>query len=395
MYKNELDPRDKTYLDAAWHRWRVIGIMAIALIPLNVLGAEVSGPGTVTLSSGQKWESVAYTLNTSHSNKNDSRAYLYFGQINRALAFDSVPSSDGLYYGFAIAKDVIMYWEGTLELDGWVGDGVAYDVPSEKPKSNFAIKYDRGLNSFTQNECNLVSKSTVKPCKGMINSSTIWALFMDPRFTFVSRMEYRINVKVGVYVGPNANPGTYNVPEVSLSIDNNRTEPMMKAGVVKVIPPMECTINTPPLINFGKVNSWDWEGNTSGTPGGKLGDVLKVVDGDFVINCTGDGNRRASATLTLDGKKGRYTDDLQVTMDETGEVAPASVRVTIKDLKPPCSSGLSWVTVAGKPTANVAKLDDLVPGNNQVPYRFSLCSTGQGFKGGAASASAIIKLDWE
>lgn len=129
--------------------------------------------------------------------------------------------------------------------------------------------------------------------------------------------------------------------------------------------------------------------------GGKLGDVLKVVDGDFVINCTGDGNRRASATLTLDGKKGRYTDDLQVTMDETGEVAPASVRVTIKDLKPPCSSGLSWVTVAGKPTANVAKLDDLVPGNNQVPYRFSLCSTGQGFKGGAASASAIIKLDWE
>ncbi|UNH24762.1 hypothetical protein [Moellerella wisconsensis] len=397
MYKNELDPRDNTYLYAVWHRWRMMAIIVIALIPLNVLGAGVSGPGAVTLSPGKKWESAEYTLSTSITSTTIMDWQLYSGQIRNSLVnlTSMASSSDGRYYGYQIAKDVIMYWEGTVVLDGLVGTGpLEFELP-ENTQSHFAVKYASGHESLTRNECYLVSWSITVPCISIIDDMYGWSLFVRPRPSFLRSMEYRLNLKFGVYVGPNAAAGTYSVPELSLYLDSRNSYLMMKAGSVKVIPPLECTINTPPLINFGKVNSWDWEGNTSGTPGGKLGDVLKVVDGDFVINCTGDGNTRASATLTLDGKQGRYTDDLQVTMDETGEVAPASVRVTIKDLKPPCSSGVSWVTVVGKPTANVVKLDDLAPGTRQVPYRFSLCSTGQGFKGGAASGSATIKFDWE
>ncbi|WP_337272160.1 hypothetical protein [Moellerella wisconsensis] len=290
---------------------------------------------------------------------------------------------------------MIMYWEGTVVADGLVGNGpLGFELP-ENTQSHLAIKYASGHESITRNECAMVSWVGVVPCIGYSSTVYGWMLDTDPRLTFVRSMEYRLNLKFGVYVGPNAATGTYSVPELSFVLDSSNRYLMMKAGTVEVIPPLECNIDIPPKIEFLKVNIWDLEGNIPGTPGGKLGDVLGVVEGNFAINCTGDINSRASATLTLNGTSGNLSEDLILTMDRTGEVAPASVRVTIKDLKPPCSSGVSWGPVAGNPNANVVKLDDLVPGNKQVPYRFSLCSTGQGFKGGAASGSATIKFDWE
>lgn len=221
MYKNELDPRDKTYLDAAWHRWRVIGIMAIALIPLNALGAAVSGPETVTLFPGEKWESVAYTLSTSNTNTNIARYDLCSGKIENKWVSTIALSSDGRYYGYPIADDVIMYWEGTVGLDGWIGNGPSQDVTKKGPESHLAIKYTSGRASFTRNECYLVSQSA-NTCEGRLQANYLWMVAKEPRHTFVWSMKYNVNVKVGVYVGPNAAPGTYSVPAVSFYIDEKK-----------------------------------------------------------------------------------------------------------------------------------------------------------------------------
>ncbi|MBS0925251.1 hypothetical protein JK188_12245 [Providencia sp. JGM181] len=161
-------------------------------------------------------------------------------------------------------------------------------------------------------------------------------------------------------------------------------------------PPIQCTINTPPKIDFGKVNIWDWEGNTTGTPGGARKDVLGVVDGNFTINCTGDNGAHAPAKLTLKGNTQGYTNDLKMTMDATGEVAPATIRASIKSLYPPCdSNGVNFGLTTGKPLAHIVDLGELTVGPHQVPYRFSLCALGEGFKSGAASATATVTLDWE
>lgn len=161
-------------------------------------------------------------------------------------------------------------------------------------------------------------------------------------------------------------------------------------------PPIQCTINTPPKIDFGNVNIWDWEGNTSGTPGGNRKDVLKVVDGNFMINCTGDNGAHAPAKLTLNGTYQKYTNDLKMTMDTTGEVAPATIRASIKSLYPPCdSNGVNFGLTNGKPLSHIVDLGELTVGPHQVPYRFSLCALGEGFKSGAASATATVTLDWE
>ncbi|WP_272689428.1 hypothetical protein [Providencia sp. PROV033] len=284
-------------------------------------------------------------------------------------------SSDGKYTGLKIAEDILfIVKDATVNTYGGGGDngGATFNSYGKTTATGSAV----------------IQNSPFTYCV----TGTSYNSFPNP---MGAGRSISFNGMVAIYVGPNAQPGKYSIPAFYAGLYKEPGITLSSAGFITVKTRLSCSVSAPPKIDFGKVNIWEWEGNTSGTPGGKFGDVLGVVEGNFTINCTGDGNTRASATLTLDGAKGRYTDDLKVTMDATGEEAPASVRVTIKDLSPPCSSGVSWGPVSSKPTANVVKLDDLAPGTSQVPYRFSLCSTGQGFKGGAASASATIKLDWE
>ncbi|WP_423139984.1 hypothetical protein ACOZ9R_14895 [Providencia alcalifaciens] len=40
-------------------------------------------------------------------------------------------------------------------------------------------------------------------------------------------------------------------------------------------------------------------------------------------------------------------------------------------------------------------MGELTVGQHLIPYRFSLCALGEGFKSGAASASAAVTIDWE
>ncbi|WP_230082480.1 hypothetical protein [Providencia sp. wls1921] len=204
------------------------------------------------------------------------------------------------------------------------------------------------------------------------------------------------NLQVALYISDSVKPNTYSYSgDVNLEVGNMRVY-LNNHLTFKVAPPIQCTINTPPKIDFGKVNIWDWKGNTSGTPGGNRKDVLGVVDGNFTINCTGDNGAHTPAKLTLKGTIQTYTNDLKMTMDATGDLAPATVRASIKSIFAPCNNGGTQFGPGTKtPPGNEVDLGELTVGPHQVPYRFSLCALGQGFKSGAASATATVTIDWE
>ncbi|HHR6079057.1 TPA: hypothetical protein ACS7ZY_001402 [Providencia alcalifaciens] len=204
------------------------------------------------------------------------------------------------------------------------------------------------------------------------------------------------NIRAALYISDSVKPQKYSYNgAIWLEVGEMRIY-LVRNPSFTIELPIQCTINTPPKIDFGKVNIWDWEGNTSGTPGGNSKDVLGVANGNFMINCTGDNGAHAPAKLTLKGPTQQFANDLKMTMDATGEVAPATVRASIKSIYSPCStSGIYFGTGNKTPPGNEVDLGELTVGSHQIPYRFSLCSRGDGFKSGAASATATVTIDWE
>ncbi|HHR6036840.1 TPA: hypothetical protein ACS70C_001201 [Providencia alcalifaciens] len=294
-------------------------------------------------------------------------------------------SSDGVATGILIAPDIIVGLTGTASGD--------YTPIRD---TNYTIVTATGIwesdGTFDSSAAKTASGYTW--CGGA-NTSNPTQLYWKKGHQYSSKF----TGSWFVYIGPNAKKGTYPLKTIILGrgqYNNGVATTLIDAGNITYIPPIQCTINTPPKIDFGKVNIWEWEGNTSGTPGGNRKDILGSVDGNFTINCTGDSNANAPAKLTLKGTIQGYSNDLKMTMDATGEVAPATVRASIKSIIAPCSSGgTSFGTGGNTPPSNEVNLGELTVGQHLIPYRFSLCALGEGFKSGAASASATITIDWE
>jgi len=205
---------------------------------------------------------------------------------------------------------------------------------------------------------------------------------------------------ISVYLGPKAKAGVLTIPNtISMEIVDGSQMNMIEAGTTIEIKKIEmvCTVLAPPTIDFGTVNLWNFAGNTTGSPGGARKDVLSVVDGNLSISCEGDSpDMTATAKLTLIGKipVGGVNNDLDVTMDNSGNPAPATIRASIKDIQPPCPSneGTKFSGSGSKIDINPLRI-----GQNNIPYRFSLCSRpAAGINQfGSASAQATITVDWD
>ena len=197
-----------------------------------------------------------------------------------------------------------------------------------------------------------------------------------------------VNVDVCVYTRP------YDAWTKSISV-----KPIVSGTTtVKYISGLECTISAPPTINFGEVNLWNFVGNSTGQPGGARRDVLAVSDGELGINCNGDSSSKTSGVLTLKGVTRKYTNDLEVRMDATNSLAPATVRASFMNRTSACNSnGTNFATTSGKPDADKVQIAELSAGQTNIPYRFSLCSFPE--EGinlfGSASATATMTLNWD
>lgn len=205
--------------------------------------------------------------------------------------------------------------------------------------------------------------------------------------------------KITLYAKQNAPKGTYSFPKIELVKGNNFTyfrENLVESSTFTIVDPLTCTISPPPEIAFGEVNLWDFPGNTGGKPGGNRKDVLGVIDGNLTVDCSGgDSGLSVPAKLTLKGTSQGYVNDLKMTMDSDGSVAPATVRASIQKLYSPCNTSGIWFAPSKEGVKNNIVDINLQQGINTIPYRFSLCSLGAGYKQGSASGTATITIDWD
>ncbi|HHR5883443.1 TPA: hypothetical protein ACS7XF_003437 [Providencia alcalifaciens] len=402
MHKNESYSRNNTYLGTAWKwlceksklmilRYYIFAIFYIFSSHCNIaIAAEtwsaISGKSTLIPDvgvqsenlevGGGNWVAYNYVYPTAISISTISNS----GSCSYPENYPTFTTIDG-YSGLKIAEGILLIIDGAVT-------GTTKATTDSKATKNFTISLN-GSSGVPYNVTNTLNILSTGLCSSGVAPPS------DNQYTGASS----VNVRYSLYISPLASSGTYVIPDYYWRKESGSTASKIftiSNSTITIEKPMMCTINTPPKIDFGKVNIWDWEGNTSGTPGGNRKDVLGVVDGNFSINCTGDNNVATPAKLTLKGADHNYANDLKMTMDATGEVAPATVRASIKSIYAACSSnGISFSRSTNPEPANEVDLGGLTAGSHQVPYRFSLCALGEGFKIGAASATATVTIDWE
>lgn len=341
----------------------------------NLSGIEIKHSGLV-------WEGELVNK-TEETNMETSLSYRQsiHGKVLSNINNSYWGSIDG-YYGVILEPGIVFVFSG---LSNSRSSGTYLNVAYQYQSNPIATTTSRLNVKYTQNTGIYKYMSTISSDDAYLNTPSYY------------KQTYQAdNIRGALYISKSVKPGKY-VYSGDIWLEVGVMRIYLTRGVsFNFDPGIQCTINTPPKIDFGKVNIWDWEGNTSGTPGGNRKDVLGIADGNFTINCTGDNGAHTPAKLALKGDTQGYTNDLKMTMDTTGEVAPATIRASIKSLYPPCdSNGVNFGLTTGKPLAHTVDLGDLTIGTHQVPYRFSLCALGEGFKSGAASATATVTLDWE
>lgn len=354
-----------------------IGFNRMGTVTGTVLGPAPASENTYSNTGGGIASAAAFTISY--------ETYVY-SHCDYTPSQLTQKSSDGVATGILIAPDIIVGLTGTASGDYTPIRDTNYTVVT-------ATGIWKSDGTFDSSAAETASGYTW--CGGANTSNPI-QLYWKKDHQYSSSF----TGSWFIYIGPNAKKGTYPLKTIILGRGQHTTgtgTTLINAGNITYIPPMQCTINTPPIIDFGKVNIWEWEGNTNGRPGGRARDILGSIDGNFTINCDGDGGKRSPAKLTLKGPMYGTYNDLKMTMDATGEVAPATVRASIKNILAPCANGGAYFGAMGTQPTNVMDLGELTVGQNLIPYRFSLCATGNSPtpKLGAASGSATVTIDWE
>lgn len=206
------------------------------------------------------------------------------------------------------------------------------------------------------------------------------------------------NLRAKLVMLPSTPPGTYTLPSIEVEVGPCSRVGFSDSGATITVkpPPLACTISAPPVIDFGQVNLWNFAGNSTGQPGGARKDVLGVVDGELGINCNGDSSSQRSGVLTMTGVTRKYGNDLEVRMDATDSLAPATVRSSFGTRRPGCATGGTTFSNSSS-NSNKVEIPELSVGQTNIPYRFSLCSFPEGGINlfGSASATATMTLDWD
>ena len=268
-------------------------------------------------------------------------------------------------------------------------------------------------NGSSQNYSYSFSFSSMGVLSPTTNTESAWCA--DPRKTYnLGTSAYPVapngqtmgSVKTGIYVSSSVSANTsVTVPSYYINrgrpSDTGQGGPLIKGtGQSYNIAgdKLNCTISAPPAINFGTVNLWNFAGNSTGSPGGARKDVLASVDGNLSISCNSDSpDDTAIARLTLKGPTQGYTNDLKMTMDSTGNVAPATVRASFVNISSTCNtSGPNFGPGNSGVPGNEINIGQLGVGSNDIPYRFFLCALPDAGinQFGSASAQATITLDW-
>lgn len=189
------------------------------------------------------------------------------------------------------------------------------------------------------------------------------------------------SVNSALYVGPNTVPGSYALYGYRTYIGCGAgSAKIVETGTTVHVTALECHVNAPPVVDFGRINLHDVPGANS---------LLSTSHEGLTVTCTGSVPSAAITAVgdTYDG----YNYRLGMFNDVSG--APAAyLRSRTGTYSGSCEgtdTELNFIGTAGK-----SVIDALHGGPNYIPLTWSLCSISSKVYG-AASAQATITINWD
>lgn len=358
---------------------RYLSLCTLAIISLlawcSTSYAVSSADGTYTLNSAHGRHVWTGDLETSSSNDRSvsAQAAAAYGSmsLNQYMLWGS--SSDGVI-GVVLAPDVIITLEGSYS-------GSTTSLAAQSASWTFTAGKDPVLKSGTDAAFFPNCLDDWFPvCLGTTTRTGMMV---------VSNYSGHSSIRPALWIGPQAQAGTYVVPSIHLMSGGYA----LSAGQITLVEnTMECVISAPPVIDFGTVNIFgrDFSDDTA---------VLGSYSGSLGISCTaGVPDAESSATVSVLGNTGRYTRTLALTLED-GSPSPAEIRGYMGSGIPNeglCEGGGldSWLAF-GNPDRKIP-IGSLSVGYNAVPYNFSLCpNRNPSNVTGRASATATINVSWD
>ena len=201
-----------------------------------------------------------------------------------------------------------------------------------------------------------------------------------------------INIQPGLWIGPQAEPGTYSIDPVlfaDIRFSQSRFN-ILDSSTIKIVQPMECVIAAPPTVDFGIIHGLGIKENA----------FIAQKTGDLTINCTSSSqSATANAKVQVLGDALSAHKYILILKNDNGELAPGEIRGWLN--QPPtntCSGGAG--ATDGLVFGDSSKWYDtekLKVGANKIPYVFNLCGSGNNKVNnlGPASATATINISWD
>ena len=336
-------------------------------------GSSFVGPGLV-------WQGSAATMPQTHySVGNKAINYVGTNVVARGLSWGSV---DG-YYGIIIAEGIVAVLDGYSNVSSQL-----YNGNTEVVNVNFSFNSNpipAGQNSPTEiaySEASSVYRINVSYSK-VGNDAT-------------GQYDASASVIGGIYIGSSAKSGTYSYPSIEVLPGTGRSLNYQKtvlspfgeaAGSFKYqAAALECTISTPPTVDFGKVPA-------KGDGWVAVGNQESLVK----INCNSDDpNGVTEASISFTGGPLYYNrkEMLELMTDGSSGVGILNGRYGSGNISS-CSSNNSGDSSAVTFNGSVSKTLEIKVGTNEVPITWTLCRRGDTQMYGDVSAQATMNLNWD
>ncbi|WP_447874512.1 hypothetical protein [Serratia fonticola] len=336
----------------------------VAISPGDTYRASTSGTWAATGGTGVSQRYDGYLAGAFTIRRTINENGTNFQHCSMFPADFQYQTSDG-WVGIKIATDVVLGLTGTAT--------GSYYIDSNPIINATGTWTDQGV--FTVSPPNSYSLTW---CGGT-NSSSLQNYSEKNRLLPAS-----FTGTVFIHAGPNAAPGTYTVPGLTLSrmINEGWSYPsptyLFQSGSITVTSSTVCTISLQdPSVNFGSVQQNNGDNQ-----------LLSVFPSQLNINCDSAPGVSKPMSISFTGLIGRYTDTLALN-DTGGEGVLAEVRGVRATGTGTCDNNNDRIQFQGQQYS----IGNVSGGLTSIPLTWSLCSNRTGGMG-AGTAQATVTLTW-
>lgn len=352
---------------------RMISVLTACLISTSSIAAI---PTELVFSPGAGYSNDIYTFNLSGSPSSfayTSNDFWFLRARNSSGSGEWGVSSDGVVRGWGLGNDMFLVLTGNLNYVNSTGDfgpdGTLSFSFTQNPSGTSNFKMYSGDSCYPRQLC--------------------WGMTQYPGGSSVVPVGATLTGSLNgrIYIGPNAQTGTYTIPSLELFSPWNTLSwvTLITPGSVITIekPPITCSIAPPAQVDFGVI---DINGVSNSEQ------LLAVKNGNLSINCT-DGEE-TSVRVTFSGELSNGLSRklaLKNSVDGTESAANIGGRY-LNNYQGTCSSFITDdVYFTGD---NPKVINNVGVGETIIPITWSLCSNQNGSLG-EGKAQATVSINWD